>query len=110
MKEDGRIYACASFDVPEALGFGNIFTGGLRTIIERANDDSYLRRIPDGGGLRGLHGAVPKEFTTATTCGGFCPSCSLLSEKYRETNSLSAARPLPIIGPDALTARTTRCG
>lgn len=105
VKQDGRIYACASFDVPESLGFGNIFTDSMRTIIERANDDSYLRHIADGGGLRGLHGAIPKEFTTTTTCGGFCASCSLLSEKYRETNGLPAARPLPIIGPDALTAR-----
>ncbi|MEV5282939.1 hypothetical protein [Streptomyces sp. NPDC052811] len=105
LKQDGRWYACASFDVPESLGFGNLFTDGLRTILERANDSSYLQTIAQGGGLRGLHGTVPEEFTTSTTCGGFCASCSLLSAKYREVNGLPPAVSLPVVPADALMAR-----
>ncbi|WP_327415999.1 SPASM domain-containing protein [Streptomyces sp. NBC_01233] len=105
VKQDGRVYACASFDVPESLGFGNVFTDGMRTILTRANDDAYLRTIADGGGLKGLHGAVPQEFTTRTTCGGFCSSCALLSDKYREVNGIPAMESLPVIGQDALMSR-----
>ncbi|MEV7618256.1 hypothetical protein [Streptomyces sp. NPDC089799] len=105
VKQDGRVYACASFDVPESLGFGNLFIDGLRTIMARANQDGYLRRIADGGGLKGLHGVVPAQFTEETTSGGFCASCSLLSGEYREINGLPAAATLPVIAPEALTAR-----
>ncbi|OKK11115.1 hypothetical protein AMK16_32920 [Streptomyces sp. CB00455] len=104
IKQDGRVYACASFDVPESLGFGNIFTDGLRTIIQRANDDTYLRLIADGGGLKGLHGAVPDDFTETTACGGFCASCGLLSDKFREVNGLPAPKALPIITGQQLVA------
>ncbi|MDJ0386282.1 hypothetical protein [Streptomyces sp. G-G2] len=105
LKQDGRWYACASFDVPESLGFGNLFTDGLHTILERANDSSYLQAIAAGGGLKGLHGAVPAEFTTTTTCGGFCASCTLLSGKYREVNGQPPALPLPVIPADTLMGR-----
>lgn len=105
IKQDGRVYACASFDVPESLGFGNIFTDGLRTIIERANSDDYLRLIADGGGLKGLHGAVPADFTEQTSCGGFCASYTLLSGKYRQVNGLPDAAPLPVIPEQTLMAR-----
>ncbi|MEV6810380.1 hypothetical protein [Streptomyces sp. NPDC051132] len=105
VKQDGRVYACASFDVPESLGFGNIFTDGLRTIIQRANSDSYLRLIADGGGLKGLHGQVPDQFTEQTTAGGFCASCTLLSGQFREVNGLPEATPLPVIPPQALMTR-----
>lgn len=105
VKQDGRVYSCASFDVPESLGFGNVFTDGLRTIIDRANDDTYLRLIADGGGLKGLHGAVPAEYTEQTTCSGFCSSCTLLSDKFRETNGLPETTPLPVIPEHELTSR-----
>ncbi|MFD9517873.1 hypothetical protein [Streptomyces sp. NPDC059979] len=108
IKQDGRVYACASFDVPESLGFGNIFTDGLRTIVERANDDTYLRLIADGGGLKGLHGAVPDEFTEATACGGFCASCGLLSDKFRKVNAMAAPVPLPVIPEQQLMSRLRR--
>ncbi|KDN85672.1 4Fe-4S cluster-binding domain-containing protein [Kitasatospora cheerisanensis] len=102
LKQDGRWYACASFDVPEALGFGNIFTTPLRTIVERANDSEYLQLIAAGGGLKGLHGAVAAEFTENTTCGGFCDSCGLLSDRFRAERGLPPAKPLPVIASEDL--------
>src|SRR5687768_4227283 len=64
-----------------------------------------MRRITDGGGLKGLQGSVPEKFTTETTCGWFCASCALLSDKYREVNDLPATRPQPITGLGALMSR-----
>ncbi|MFJ9825246.1 SPASM domain-containing protein [Streptomyces sp. NPDC101160] len=97
IKQDGRVYACALFDVPEPLGFGDVFTDRLRTIVQRANSDDYLRLIADGGGLKGLHGAVSAEVTEQTTCGGFCASCTPLRGEYGQLNGLPAAQPLPVI-------------
>ncbi|MFD7016089.1 hypothetical protein [Streptomyces sp. NPDC059928] len=108
LKQDGRWYACASFDVPESLGFGNVFTTPLRTIIERANDSEYLQLIADGGGLRGLHGAVSAEFTKTTACGGFCDSCGLLSDQFRTERGLPPVTPLPVIPADDLRRRLTQ--
>ncbi|TQF04744.1 4Fe-4S cluster-binding domain-containing protein [Kitasatospora acidiphila] len=107
LKQDGRWYSCASFDVPDSLGFGNIFTDSLRTILERANSSEYLQLIATGGGLKGLHGAVPAEFTENTTCGGFCDSCGLLSGEFRKAKGLPPATPLPIFKPEDLLRRPT---
>lgn len=97
LKQDGRFYACASFDVPESLGFGNLFTEPLRAIVERANDSDYLQAIAGGGGLKGLHGRVSADFTETTTCGGFCQSCGLLSDRFRAESGLPPATALPVI-------------
>ncbi|MGW2371727.1 4Fe-4S cluster-binding domain-containing protein [Kitasatospora sp. NPDC001683] len=110
LKQDGRFYACASFDVPESLGFGNVFTEPLRAILERANDSEYLQAIADGGGLKGLHGKVSAEFTENTTCGGFCDSCGLLSDQFRSERGLPPATPLPIIPTQDLLRRLPAAG
>ncbi|GGW73723.1 hypothetical protein [Streptomyces xantholiticus] len=77
----------------------------MRTLVERANDDSYPRRIAESGDLKGLHGSVPEKFTMERTCGRFCTSCVLPSDKCREVDALPATRPLPITGPGALMSR-----
>ncbi|MGW3042874.1 SPASM domain-containing protein [Kitasatospora sp. NPDC001159] len=110
LKQDGRLYACASFDVPESLGFGNVFTEPLRAIIERANNSEYLRTIANGGGLKGLHGKVSAEFTQNTTCGGFCDSCGLLSDRWRTERGLLPVVPLPIIPTQDLLRRLPGAG
>jgi hypothetical protein len=99
LKEDGRLYACAAFNVPEKLAFGNLWTTDLRDILTRTNQDSYVQTVRVGGGLKALHGHVPAEFTTGTTCDSFCGSCSLLIDRFDQATGRAAAPGADVLIP-----------
>ncbi|MBT2491681.1 hypothetical protein J7E96_24765 [Streptomyces sp. ISL-96] len=82
LKRTGELYSCAAFNVPEKLGFGNLFQETLRDIIARTSTSPYVAAVRDGGGLKGLHGVIPRAETDAMTCDSFCGSCSLLIDKF----------------------------
>lgn len=77
LKQDGRLYSCAAFNVPEQLDFGNLFETPLREILERVNASRYVQRVAAGGGLAALHGAVPED-TIQQDADSFCGSCAVL--------------------------------
>jgi hypothetical protein len=99
LKEDGRLYACAAFNVPEQLGFGNLWTTDLRDILTRTNQDAYVQRVRAGGGLKALHGVVPQQFTAETTCDSFCGSCSLLIDQFDQATGRPAVRSAEVLIP-----------
>jgi hypothetical protein len=101
------MYACAAFNVPEKLRFGNLFQEPFREIIARANTSAYVAKIREGGGLKGLHEVISPEETDAMTCGSFCGSCSLLIDKFEEkTGTTEPGGPaLPTIPLSALRQR-----
>ncbi|MHA6757129.1 hypothetical protein [Streptacidiphilus sp. PAMC 29251] len=105
LKEDGRIYACAAFNVPEKLAFGNLWTTDLRNILTRTNQDAYVRKVRAGGGLKALHSVVPKQFTTGTTCDSFCGSCSLLIDQFDHATDRPAPAAGLLIPADTLLSR-----
>lgn len=107
-KVNGDMYACAAFNVPEKLRFGNIFQETFREILARANTSAYVAKIREGGGLSGLHDVIPREKTDAMTCGSFCGSCSLLIEEFERKKGRSepGGRPAaPVIPASALRTR-----
>ncbi|GGQ50392.1 hypothetical protein GCM10010250_22530 [Streptomyces althioticus] len=82
MKVSGDLYSCAAFNVPEKLGFGNLFRESFRDILERVNSSAYVRTVRAGGGLKGVRQVVPQSVTDQMTCGSFCGSCKLLIDKF----------------------------
>ena len=82
MKVNGDLYSCAAFNVPEKLGFGNLFRESFRDILDRANSSAYVRSVRAGGGLKGVREVVPQTVTDQMTCGSFCGSCKLLIDKF----------------------------
>lgn len=82
LKEDGRVYSCAAFNVPERLAFGNLWTQPLRDILSATNRDAYVQTVRAGGGLKALRGHIPRQFITTTTCDSFCGSCTLLIDEF----------------------------
>lgn len=104
LKADGTVYACAAFNVPEKLSFGNMFTEPLRNILARTNQSSYVTAVRAGGGLKALHDIVPRTETERMTCGSFCGSCSLLIEVFEKR---TASSPIPA---DSSWSRTRPAG
>jgi 4Fe-4S single cluster domain len=102
LKLDGRVYSCAAFNVPERLAFGNLWDQPLRAILTATNRDAYVQAVRDGGGLKGLHGHVPQEFTAGTACDSFCGSCSLLIGEFDRARG--AASPV-LIPAESITTR-----
>ncbi|MER6503661.1 hypothetical protein ABT218_31010 [Streptomyces sp. NPDC001455] len=103
MKVNGDVYACAAFNVPEKLRFGNLLREGFRTVLDRVNATAYVRTVRDGGGLAGVGTIVPKETTDAMTCTSFCGSCALLIDKVEALTGEKVGRPnLPTFPVDTL--------
>ncbi|GAA4235330.1 hypothetical protein FHR32_006743 [Streptosporangium album] len=107
LKASGDLYACAAFNVPEKLRFGNIFTEPLREIITRTNRSSYVATVRAGGGLKALHGVIPRTETEQMTCGSFCGSCALLIDAYEQRTGEQGpgGSALPLVRVDALWSR-----
>lgn len=82
MKVNGDLYSCAAFNVPEKLGFGNLFQESFREILTRVNSSAYVRTVRAGHGLKGVGEVVPPSVTDQMTCGSFCGSCKLLIDKF----------------------------
>ncbi|MFF3669083.1 4Fe-4S cluster-binding domain-containing protein [Microtetraspora malaysiensis] len=114
LKASGDLYACAAFNVPEKLRFGNIFAEPLREVIARTNRSSYVATVREGGGLKALHRVIPRAETEKMTCGSFCGSCSLLIDAYEQrTGERGPGGPaLPMVNADTLWSRlaATRAG
>lgn len=106
VKASGCFYSCAAFNVPEKLAFGNVFAEPLKAIVERAAASGYVQAVRAGGGLKGLHGIVPAQFTTTARAPSFCDACSCLIDKYDEiAGQVTGSRPdasLPLIPVEAL--------
>lgn len=104
LKQHGDLYACAAFNVPEKLSFGNLFTEPLREIVNRTNRSGYVRTVREGHGLAGLHSVIPRQVTDEMRSGSFCDSCTLLIDKYEEhTGDLMP--PKSVIPTDSLFSR-----
>ncbi|MYX39063.1 MULTISPECIES: 4Fe-4S cluster-binding domain-containing protein [unclassified Streptomyces] len=84
MKVSGDLYSCAAFNVPEKLGFGNLFQESFRDILDRVNSSAYVRTVRAGHGLKGVGAVVPPSVTDQMTCGSFCGSCKLLIDRFEE--------------------------
>ncbi|MEU0181382.1 4Fe-4S cluster-binding domain-containing protein [Streptomyces sp. NPDC006207] len=84
MKASGDLYSCAAFNVPEKLGFGNLFQESFREILDRVNSSAYVRTVREGHGLKGVSAVVPPSVTDQMTCGSFCGSCKLLIDRFEE--------------------------
>ncbi len=111
VKASGCFYSCAAFNVPEKLAFGNILTEPLKQIVERTASSGYVRAVRDGGGLKGLHGIVPAQFTRSACAPSFCDACARLIDKHDEITGQATggtAAPLPLIPLESLTAGGTR--
>jgi acyl carrier protein len=63
MKQNGDLYSCAAFNVPEKLRFGNLFTESAREVIDRVNRSAYVAKIREGGGLKAMQDIVPESVT-----------------------------------------------
>jgi hypothetical protein len=112
VKASGCFYSCAAFNVPDKLAFGNVLAEPLKAIIERTASSGYVQAVRVGGGLKGLNGIVPAQFTRAESAPSFCDACARLIDKHDEvtgqaTGSGSAA-PLPLIQLKALTSGDAR--
>lgn len=107
LKANGDMYACAAFNVPEKLRFGNLFNEGFRSIIARANTSAYVAKIREGNGLKGLHEVISPDVTDEMTCGSFCGSCSLLIDKFEEATGIPepGGPALPLVSVDSLRQR-----
>lgn len=112
LKQNGDWYACAAFNVPEKLAFGNLLQEPARRVIERVNASAYVKRVRDGGGLSGLHSVVPRSFTSRTTCTSFCDSCALLIDQHDTIAGQTTGwtRPGTVIPATSLAARPTGGG
>jgi hypothetical protein len=112
VKASGCFYSCAAFNVPEKLAFGNILTEPLKAIVERAAASGYVQAVRAGGGLKGLHGIVPAQFTREVSAPSFCDACAHLIDKHDEiTGHATGTRPaasLPLIPVESLTRAATR--
>jgi hypothetical protein len=111
VKASGCFYSCAAFNVPQKLAFGNILTEPLKQIVERAASSGYIQAVRDGGGLKGLHGIMPTQFTRSACAPSFCDACACLIDKHDEITGQatgSTAAPLPLIPVESLTAGGTR--
>lgn len=112
VKASGCFYSCAAFNVPEKLAFGNVLAEPLKRIVEQAAASSYVRAVRQGGGLKGLHGLVPAQFTGTTCAPSFCDACACLIDKHDEVTGQGTgtgrAASVPLIPVEALTARGTR--
>ncbi|MEV0617546.1 4Fe-4S cluster-binding domain-containing protein [Nonomuraea sp. NPDC050404] len=115
LQKDGSVYACAAFNVPGKLAFGNLFTDPLRTILERTNRSAYVATVRAGGGLKALHDVIPRAETERMTCGSFCGSCSLLIDAFDQRtgeqtggNNPAHGDGLPLVPAEALWARFPR--
>ncbi|MGH3697095.1 MAG: 4Fe-4S cluster-binding domain-containing protein [Pseudonocardiaceae bacterium] len=84
MKQTGDLYACAAFNVPEKLRFGNLFAESALEILHRVNRSSYVVKIRAGGGLKAMHDVVPQSVTQSLTCSSYCGSCALLIEEFEQ--------------------------
>ncbi|MEU9835917.1 hypothetical protein AB0D67_30650 [Streptosporangium sp. NPDC048047] len=106
LKASGDLYACAAFNVPEKLGFGNLFRESLRAILARTNRSDYVATVRAGGGLKALHAVIPRKETEQMTCGSFCGSCALLIDAFEErTGTTTQEAALPFVATDALFTR-----
>ncbi|WP_416972508.1 radical SAM protein [Streptomyces sp. 4F14] len=85
MKVNGDLYSCAAFNVPEKLGFGNLFEESFRSILGRINSSAYVGKVRAGHGLKGVSDIVPPAVTDKMTCGSFCGSCKLLIDRFEHT-------------------------
>lgn len=106
LKADGRLYACAAFNVPERLAFGDLWSQSLREILDRTNRDRYVQTVREGGGLKALHGHVAEAFTETSTSGSFCDSCALLIGEFDRTTPTTTDAG-PVIPTEALFSRLT---
>ncbi|MEU8244746.1 hypothetical protein [Nonomuraea sp. NPDC048916] len=108
LKASGDLYACAAFNVPEKLGFGNLFREPLRDILARTNRSAYVATVRAGGGLKALHDIIPRAESEQMTCGSFCGSCALLIDAFeRKTGGEGTAGGTepPMVSVDALWSR-----
>ncbi|GAA3415964.1 radical SAM protein [Streptosporangium vulgare] len=112
LKASGDLYTCAAFNVPEKLGFGNLFRERLRDIIARTNRSAYVAQVRAGGGLKALHDVIPRAETAQMTCDSFCGSCSLLINEFEQrTGETGPGGPaLPFVPTGALWSRTGAAG
>lgn len=112
VKASGCFYSCAAFNVPEKLAFGNVLAEPLKQIVERAAASGYVQAVRAGGGLKGLHGIVPAQFTRSACASSFCDACAQLIDKHDEvTGQATGILPgasLPLVPPESLTAGGTR--
>jgi hypothetical protein len=111
VKASGCFYSCAAFNVPEKLAFGNVLAEPLKAIVERAAASGYVQAVRAGGGLKGLHGIVPAQFTREVRAPSFCDACAHLIGKYDEvTGKATGTRPaaaLPLIPVESIIAAGT---
>jgi hypothetical protein len=84
MKANGDLYSCAAFNVPEKLGFGNLFHESFREILARVNSSDYVRTVRAGHGLKGVGQVVSPSVTDRMTCDSFCGSCKLLIDRFEQ--------------------------
>jgi hypothetical protein len=112
VKASGCFYSCAAFNVPEKLAFGNVLVEPLRAVVERAAASGYVQAVRAGGGLKGLHGIVPAQFSRAACAPSFCDACADLIDKHDEVTGQATgtrrAAPLPLIPVESLTVAGTR--
>jgi hypothetical protein len=110
LKQSGDLYACAAFNVPEKLRFGNLLHEAARDVVARVSRSPYVTEIRDGGGLKAMRRFVPPEVAETKTCGSFCGSCALLIDEFEQrTGRTGPGGPaLPLIDPSALWARAAK--
>lgn len=84
LKYDGTFYSCAAFNVPEKLGFGNVFEDSFRNILARINGDRYVNIVAEGDGLKALGSHIPKEVTDNSFEDSYCDSCTFLIDEFDE--------------------------
>lgn len=103
LKQDGRLYSCAAFNVPEPLNFGSIFDTPLREILERINESAYVRRVRAGGGLAGVAADVPADVLQQPAT-SFCGSCNVLMGAFDQAGDAPSS-PGAFVPLAALTKR-----
>lgn len=107
LKANGSMYACAAFNVPNKLGFGDIFAEPVRDILARTNQSPYVATVRARGGLKALHDVILRAETEQMTCGSFCGSCKILIDDFEQrTGQRTLTRTdLPLVPADALWSR-----
>lgn len=84
LKYGGDFYSCAAFNVPERLGFGNIYQERFRDILGRLNENRYVQIVRKGGGLKGLLNYIPNSMTDHVISESYCDSCNFLIDRFEK--------------------------
>ena len=87
VKASGEICTCACFNPPEQLYIGNIRNESLSTILQKINDNPYVKIIAEDG-LHNFRHWIDIEKCKNISCNNECEACKYLIQEYEKIKLL----------------------